>query len=123
MATNQFRRQGITFSYQIFRHKLIVHTALKHEPKSLLYYLQVFYQAIATVEEFDDGPVQLANPINVVGMGNAQSYIVLFGIFNNQTEPPVLKALNIHMLASESRITMCTKIVIILASIITIYVA
>lgn len=63
---------------------------------------QVFYDAIKSVPEFDDGPIPLSPSIEVIGRGSAQSYIILFGSYKNETEPPVIKALNINMPISKS---------------------
>lgn len=76
--------------------------------------LQAFHQAIRSVPEFDEGPMPLSPAIEVIGRGNAQSYIILFGSYKNETEPPVIKALNINLPSCESATT-CSKIVIITA--------
>lgn len=68
--------------------------------------------------EFDEGPTSLSPAIEVVGKGNAQSYIILFGSYKNETEPPVIKALNINTPASESVTLTCPK-VLILFSVLT----
>lgn len=77
--------------------------------------LQVFYQAIKNVLEFDDGPTPLSAAIEVVGRNSAQSYLILFGSYKNESEPPVLKALNINMLARGYRTVPLKKEIIILA--------
>lgn len=52
--------------------------------------------------EFDHGPVPLSAAIQVVGKGNIQSYVILFGSYNNETEPPVIRALNIEVLSNKT---------------------
>ena len=52
--------------------------------------------------EFDEGPIPLSPAVKVIGRGNAQSYIILFGSYKNETEPPVIKALNINTPVSKS---------------------
>jgi hypothetical protein len=85
--------------------------------------LQAFYQAIKDVTEFDEGPIPLSSAIEVVGRGNAQSYIILFGSYRNQTEPPMVKALNLKTLSASTVITYtCQKMVILFSASLTYYV-
>lgn len=74
--------------------------------------MQAFYQAIKGVTEFDGGPNPLTPAIEVIGKGNTQSYIILFGSYKNETESPVMKALNINTPANKSVTLTCPKIVI-----------
>ena len=67
--------------------------------------MQVFHQAIKNVPEFDGGPIPLSDEIKVVGRGNAQSYIILFGSYKNETEPPMITALNMDIPASACTFT------------------
>lgn len=61
--------------------------------------------------EFDEGPFPLSPAVKVIGRGNAQSYIILFGSYKNETEPPVIRALNINTLVSKSVTLVCPNII------------
>ncbi len=68
--------------------------------------------------EFDSGPAPLTSAIEFNAQGGIQSYIVLFGNFESESEPPVISALNV--IPNKSNIPFLYKSVLAISLIITV---
>ena len=68
--------------------------------------------------QFDNGPTPLTSAIEFSAQGGIQSYIVLFGSFESESEPPVMSALNV-LPANRSNIPFLCKNIFVISLLIS----